>query len=374
MTINLMKHINSTPWCKIQRITLSLTLVVLLLTSCTKDKPTNPVISYDKTEGVFICNEGNFTYGNASLSFYNPDTKTTDNSIFYNANSFPLGDVLQSMTLLDSVAFLVLNNSGKVAVINSNTFKHIHTIEGLQSPRYIHIISPEKGLISDLYSNYITVFNPSTFEISGNINIGCSSEQMVQTDNKLFINSWSYNNKIIVLDVESFEILKTVEVSKQPNSLALDHNGNVWVLSDGGFEGSSYVQEIPKLTCINSSTLEIQKEFIFPNIESSPSELCINSGGDTLFFLSGAWAGEATSAYGIFRMAVEATTLPSYPFIAQEEKLFYGLSIDPSSSELYVSDAIDYMQNGWIYRYSTEGEEVDAFKVGIIPNGAAFKL
>ena len=44
--------------------------------------------------GLFICNEGNFQYGNATLSYYDPTTKTVENEIFYRANAMKLGDVL----------------------------------------------------------------------------------------------------------------------------------------------------------------------------------------------------------------------------------------------------------------------------------------
>ena len=33
-------------------------------------------------EGLFICNEGNFQYGNATLSYYNPATKEIQNEVF----------------------------------------------------------------------------------------------------------------------------------------------------------------------------------------------------------------------------------------------------------------------------------------------------
>ena len=43
-------------------------------------------------DGLFICNEGNFQYGNATLSYYDPATKTVQNEVFYRSNAMKLGD------------------------------------------------------------------------------------------------------------------------------------------------------------------------------------------------------------------------------------------------------------------------------------------
>ena len=41
-------------------------------------------------EGLFICNEGNFQYGNATLSYYDPVRKKVENEVFYRANAMKL--------------------------------------------------------------------------------------------------------------------------------------------------------------------------------------------------------------------------------------------------------------------------------------------
>ncbi|MDE6070728.1 MAG: YncE family protein, partial [Alistipes sp.] len=42
--------------------------------------------------GLFIANEGNFMYGNASLSYYDPERKHVENEVFARANAQKLGD------------------------------------------------------------------------------------------------------------------------------------------------------------------------------------------------------------------------------------------------------------------------------------------
>ncbi|MCF8391498.1 MAG: YncE family protein [Bacteroidales bacterium] len=347
-------------------------LLTWVMVSCENDSLPE-LHKYTRGSGLFICNEGTFSYGNASLSFYDPETGEVLNDVFYNANAFPVGDVLQSVNFRDSLAYLVVSNSGKILVMNSNTFVHVGTLTGLGSPRNIEIINENKAYVSDLYSPYLSIVNPQDFSISGALRLGNSSETFIRYGDLLFIASWSYNDKIYIINTIGDELVDSVSVRKQPNSMVLDKNNKLWVLSDGGYEGSPYGQVKAALTRINAENLLVEKVFEFSEMANSPVELCINGAGDSLFFINGGWSGAETVKNGIYAMGIQDEKLPVEAFIASKTARFYALSIDPGSSRIYCSDALDFLQRGYVYSFSPEGIPVDSFKVGIAPGGFGFK-
>ncbi len=337
--------------------------------SCSKDPL--PQMNFTKTEGVFIINEGNFTYGNASLSFLDLSTQEIENQVFFKANGFPLGDVAYSMTIQDSTAFIVVNNSGKIFAMNTHTFRHEGTLAGLVSPRQVHLIDHYTGYISDLYSPYVLQFNPQTLAVTDTIQLGQSSEQMIHLGDFLYVASWSFGHEVFKISMISNQLVGSVEVARQPNSLVLDKNDQLWILSDGGFEGSSLGYEHPTLAQIDPKSMEIRHNLVFPDLQSSPNHLCINANQDSLFFLNSSWAGESEVA-GIYTMSITDLALPSQPLIPSMHRRFYGLGVDPETTTIYVSDAQDYLQRGYVYRFLPDGKSIDSLQVDRIPGSFSF--
>jgi DNA-binding beta-propeller fold protein YncE len=354
---------------RMERNILKLSLIVFitfLLAGCMKD---NEWVDQHLTKmrlpnGVFIVNEGNFMYGNATLSFYNQVDRKVQNDIFWKVNGLPLGDVGQSMIIHGNEGYIVMNNSGKIYVIDLSNGNYIGKITNLTSPRYIHFINEDKAYVTDLYAGKITIFNPKTKQITGSILTDghLSTEQMVQVGDLVFVTCWSFDNSILVIDTKSDSIVSEILTGKQPAGIVSDNQDKIWVLCDGGWGKTGTANRTPVLQKIDPGSKNIELTLNL-SPDAKPSKLAINGTGDTLLFINN----------GIWRMAANLNSLPDIPFVQSKNNLFYGLGIDPKTSEIYFSDAIDYSQMGIVYRYSAQGARIDSFKTGIIPGAFCFK-
>lgn len=363
-----------------------LPLLLFVVTSCMQDDKlweVNESNNSYPSAGLFITNEGNFMYGNASLSYYNMEEKKVKNLVFFETNGLPMGDVAQSMAIRDTLGYVVMNNSGKIYVINTNTFKCVGKITGLTSPRYIHFLDKHKAYVTDLYAKAIWIVDPlGDYEKTGIVNgkiLGKievnnhtskfyqhPTEQMVQYKNFVFTNCWSYDNKILVIDSNTDELVDSIKVLKQPTSLVMDRFNHIWTITDGGYEGSPYGQEKPGLQCIDAESRKVLKTWRF-NMDDWPSEVQLNGTKDVLYFLN----------KHVYRMPASLNADPECfiknPNATSQYGGFYGLSVDPYTDEIYVANALDYQQQGVVYRFQKNGTAVDTFKVGIIPGAFCFK-
>lgn len=317
--------------------------------------------------GLFITCEGNFMYGNASLSFYDTRSRRAENEVFARANGMKLGDVAQSMTIHGSLGWIVVNNSGIVFAIDLDTFREAGRITGFTSPRYMHFISDQKAYVTQIWDPRICIVNPKTFEITGYIDTGMdfasgSTEQMVQIGEYVYTNCWSYQNRILKIDTRTDTVAGELVVGIQPTSLAEDCNGRLWTITDGGYEGSPYGYEAPSLCCIDTETFTVERRFQFA-LGEHPSEIQTNAAADVLYWIND----------DIWSMPVDAEMLPARPFVEYDGTIYYGLTVSPENGDVYVADAIDHVQNGVILRYSAEGQLLDTFTVGVSPGAFCWR-
>jgi len=72
-------------------------------------------------------------------------------------------------------------------------------------------------------------------------------------------------------------------------------------------------------------------------------------------------------------MATNQATTDNTPFIVLDDRPYYGLAVDPVTSHIYIADAMDYVQQGKVFRFTPRGDPVDTLTTGINPGFFCFK-
>ena len=337
-----------------------ITVLLLIVFSCAKT-PDFSNLHYSFGGGVLILNEGNFRGGNGSLSFYSYDSSKIFNDLFYNVNGRSLGDVPNSIVIKEDKAYIVINNSGKIEVIDKASLESRATISGLISPRNIGIISDHKAYVSSLYSDSVAILNLTDFSISGYINLRRKSEAIAVAGGKVFISNWAGGKEIMVISTINDKVVDSIKVGIEPESMVLDRFGKLWVLCNGGWARQNYAELIK----INPFTNSIEKTLVFPTKDASPSCLSIDGIGQTLYFLDN----------GVREMDIGSDVLPLTHLIEQKPgEYFYKIGINPINSDVFVTDAVDFAQQGYLSIYTPKGTFISKMKAGIIPGSMCFKL
>lgn len=336
--------------------------------SCTNDdRNETPLGAYDN--GVLILNQGGFFKGNASVSYLSDDFLTQQNNIFSLVNpTITLGDTAQDIGFYGDLAFIVLNVSNKIEVVNRYTMKHIATIKtGLDNPRYI-AFSNDKGFVTNwgdggsTSDDFIAVLNLSNYTVSSSIAVVEGPERIIASNSKLYVahlGGYGYGNTISVIDGSTNAVSAKVNVGDVPNSLKIN-DGFLYVIC-GGKPSYATTETAGSFVKINVSNNIVSSSINFP-AKTHPSNLDIVD--STVFYTVGS---------DIYKSTLAATTLPTTPLFSTTAQDVYGVySFAVHNNKIYVGDAGDYSSNGKVFIYSATGALEKEYAVGIIPAGFYF--
>jgi hypothetical protein len=297
-----------------------------------------------QTNQVLILNEGNFMFGNGSLSVLDAHTDEVVQEVFKKTNGFPLGDVPQSMTIKDSLGYIVVNNSAKIEIVNMRDFSVVRTITGFNSPRYMTIVSknPLIGWVTDLYADKIWKVDLDAGKIIGEIPANGWHENILKWKDAVVVLRKS-DSVIKVLDIVSEQIIQTYSFTTGIVDFEMYNEDDLITLLPEGIQR------------INLSNQETKLLYSFTP-QRNPLKMSLDIKEDQLYFIDNS----------VFR----------YDFSSQliEKKIskksgsnFYGVEVDSKSSMVYVSDAKDYVQPGIVVRYPIDFSDSIFYNVGVNP-------
>ncbi|CAN5210232.1 hypothetical protein BH09BAC1_BH09BAC1_20660 [soil metagenome] len=333
---------------------------ILSFSACTPDDTAEEI--YDLPIGnsaVMIINEGNYTFGNASISYYNPLNGNLYEDIFLSQNSRPLGDVAHSMISVNGYGYgyISVNNSNKIEVVNLVDFTSVATITGLTSPRYILPLGDGRAYVSDLYAEKLTIINLNTNTAVGVVNLPGWTEQMVLANGLVFVANYD-SQRVEIINPLTDSKINHIDVDGHPLEMVKDFQGQIWVL--GQKEGS----EGAALTRIDPNLPRKELTLSFPPNEA-PTDMIADPAGDFLYFIN---------SDGIYKMATSANALPAQPMIPKGGRNYYAIGLTPDNGYLYAADALDFNQRSDVYLFNltTGVQNATVLKTGIISGSFYF--
>jgi YVTN family beta-propeller protein len=352
-------------------------LMLVFLTSCTSEDltPSRYVPQGDFDSGVFVLNEGNFGSTNASVSFISFDLSRTQNDLFSGVNPGEiLGDTAQSMGFNDNLAYIIVNASNKIEIVNRYTMVKVGAITtGLDNPRYIAFANG-KGYVTNWGSGVgggtIKVIDLGSNNVISTILVNDYPNKIIEHAGKIYVahNDLGTNGQSVsVIDSSTNGLTASIEVGDMPDTMKIEGD-HLWVVCNGKFDFNNTANNtVGSIVEINLTSNAIIQSLFPPS--GSPRINYMDLYGNHIFY---------TIGNEIYKFPLTGTVLPATPSFSSDAEVIYGFAI--KNNKIYIADSKGFSVYGKVLVYSS-GEQFDPMpigtllktvEVGVGPNGFYF--
>lgn len=333
---------------------------------------------YTSIQGFYLLNEGNMGSNKSTLDYYDYTTGAYHRNLYGAANpTVPkeLGDVGNDIKIYGSRLYAVINCSNKVVVMDARTAKRIGQID-IPNCRYVKFhegyayVTSYAGPVelnpNYEQSGYVAKVDTVTLEVVDTCLVGFQPDELEIVGNKLYVaNSGgymfpNYEKTVSVIDMPSFTETKRIEVARNLHRLRADTHGDLWVSSRG-----DYYTQPSRLYWINTAT-----DKLVDSLDIAVSNFHLD--GDSLYLYSVDWSYITMSneiTYGIVDVAKKQIVTRNFITDGTERtiKIPYGITVNPLTKDIYVTDAKNYVSPGTLYCFDSAGKQKWNVRTGDIP-------
>lgn len=338
----------------------------LFLTACDDESetPVTPEPQGKYSNGFFILNEGNFSDGDGSITFFNYDTEATEQRIYQTENNLPLGGIAQNMKLHNGKAYVVTNRAGQLLILDAASFVEEAVLTGLTSPFDFAAVG-DKGYLSVWGSSndfvtypeaHILVLDLNTNQTIKTIEVGQRVAGMLAHDDYIYA-ALEEGNEILRIDPNTDAVVTRIETPQGPSKMVVGADNKIWALCTSG----AFVR-------LNTAGTSVEQTITGISSLGYNEKLAINPEGTVLYWIASNFSA-GTGA--VFSMGTTATEAPAAPLFLTNY-LPYGIGINPEDGLLYIGEGDFAATEGTVYRYSSTGISEGELEAGRAPSGFVF--
>lgn len=326
--------------------------VLLVAISCKDDNFdfNNQETSYS---GILVSNEGSFKTPSGSISFIPYDISAIENDIYRKVNNAYVGDVVNNIGFSGDQAYIVVNNSNKIEIVNRFRFTKTATItDNIKQPRFITFANNYFYVTNSAYQGeqYVSVYNISNNTFVKKIPFTDTVERIVSAGNKVFVQnaSFGFGNTISVINSSNI-VEKTITIPHGQITKTVSVDDVVYTLTNDFTD--TYLYQINAAGAIIKET-KYAGIGNGENLSIENNKVVFNSKGNVY----------------VTSIASTATPAPAFTISPFEDyKTIYALEV--LNGKIFISDVKDYEVDSKISVYSLTGSLEKTFSAGKIAGG-----
>lgn len=321
--------------------------------------------------GVYFMNSGKWQSNNATLDYYDPNTKELKTKVFASVNGRGLGDTANDIMVYGSKMYIAVSESNTIEITDI-TAKSLKTIAPKddsgqpQSPRYL--AAYEGKVYVTLFDGHLAEIDTTSMEITKKTKVGPNPYQVREVGGKLYVaNSGGYNSvkdsTLSVVDPVSFTEEKKIVVGLNPMYMNADSDGELYVVCGGNFADVKASLRRVDLKAETSTSL-------YTN-----DNIMMGMAADKLYVIQSEndanWLPINTQ---FVSYDAKSDTETSKNFITDGTVVdgAYSLSVNPATGDIYIGTS-DYVSTGDMFIFSAEGKKINQLAVsGLNPMGVGF--
>lgn len=349
--------------------------------------PGVPIDPDARPAGMYLLNEANMGSNKSSIDYVDFRNAYYVRNIYAERNPEvvkELGDVGNDIQIYGNKLYAVINCSHKVEVMDVRTCKRIGQVD-IPNCRYIRFakgkayVSAYVGPVAiDPNAQLGAVYEVDTasLAVTRKVTVGYQPDELEVLGEYLYVaNSGGYrapdyDSTVSVVEIYGMKQIQKIPVGINLHRIRKDRYGKLWVTSRGDYN------TIPSRLYVLDRKDKNSKEMVVKDTLDIPcSEMYIQ--GDSLYFYSVEWNKQTernTVTYGI--VDVRTGQLVTDHFITdgteQDIVIPYGICVHPTTGDVYVTDAKNYVSSGVLHCYDRHGKKKWSVRTGDIPAHMAF--
>ena len=349
--------------------------------------PGVPIDPDARPAGMYLLNEANMGSNKSSIDYVDFRNAYYVRNIYAERNPEvvkELGDVGNDIQIYGNKLYAVINCSHKVEVMDVRTCKRIGQVD-IPNCRYIRFakgkayVSAYVGPVAiDPNAQLGAVYEVDTasLAVTRKVTVGYQPDELEGLGEYLYVaNSGGYrapdyDSTVSVVEIYGMKQIQKIPVGINLHRIRKDRYGKLWVTSRGDYN------TIPSRLYVLDRKDKNSKEMVVKDTLDIPcSEMYIQ--GDSLYFYSVEWNKQTernTVTYGI--IDVRTGQLVTDHFITdgteQDIVIPYGICVHPTTGDIYVTDAKNYVSSGVLHCYDRHGKKKWSVRTGDIPAHMAF--